>query len=239
MHAVGRPAAAERPGCRIRVGGARGRGHRGPGTRRCAPRARARRNRAPGAQDRRVGPVDVGPPRRRAPRRAPCRGPRRTDRPRSGTQARRRRGDVAANRRGIENDRTVPLASSGPMETAIDLAIARRFTARGMRWFRRGASPLLDVRLLRLNGTWNHSWSRRFAAARRPWPLAAEPSAEGGVLPGTKPTAGCPGPTRAWTSRNRRRRHGAAGRPASAEPPARSAALRGSGSASRFRNRRQ
>src|SRR5581483_11008894 len=51
----------------------------------------------------------------------------------------------------IENDRLVSLASSGPMATAIDLAIARRFTAPGMRRFRRGASPLLHVRLLRLD----------------------------------------------------------------------------------------
>jgi len=59
------------------------------------------------------------------------------------------------------------------MEKAIDLAIARRFKARGMSWFRRGASPLLHLRLLRLNGTWNRYWSQRFAAARRPWPVAA------------------------------------------------------------------
>ncbi|GIW20320.1 MAG: hypothetical protein KatS3mg065_0616 [Chloroflexota bacterium] len=74
---------------------------------------------------------------------------------------------------GSGTDRLVPLASSGPIETAIDLAIARRFTVRGMRWFRRGASPLLHLRLLRLNRTWNHSWSQRVAAARRPWPVAA------------------------------------------------------------------
>lgn len=82
-------------------------------------------------------------------------------------------GYVAANRRGIENYRLVPLASSGPMEKAIDLVIARRFKARGMSWFRRGASPLLHLRLLRLNGTWDRYSAGRFAAARRPWPTAA------------------------------------------------------------------
>ncbi len=47
-------------------------------------------------------------------------------------------GSVAANRPGIEHDRLVPFASSGPMEKAVDFVVARRFKARGMRWFRRG-----------------------------------------------------------------------------------------------------
>lgn len=78
--------------------------------------------------------------------------------------------DVAANRRAIENDALVPLASSGPLEKAVDLVVARRFKARGMSWFRRGASPLLH---LRLSGTWDRSWAERFAALLRPWPSAA------------------------------------------------------------------
>lgn len=82
-------------------------------------------------------------------------------------------GYVAANRRGIENYRIVPLASSGPMEKGVDLVVARRFKARGMSWFRRGASPLLHLRLLRLNGTWSRYWSERFAGLLRPWPSAA------------------------------------------------------------------
>ncbi len=167
-------------------------GCRGPEARRCAPRARRRRNRAPGAQDRRVGPVDAGPPRHRAARRAPCRPGSRggTGRPR------------------IENDRLVPLASSGPIETAIDFAIARRFTGRSTRSFRRGASPLLHVRPLRLDGTWNHSWSRRVAAARRPRPVAAEASTAEGMVPrrhrsctaraAAERLAGLAGRTAAW-----------------------------------------
>jgi hypothetical protein len=73
-------------------------------------------------------------------------------------------GYVEANRRGIENYAIVPLASSGPMEKGVDLVVARRFKARGMSWFRHGASPLLHLRLLRLNGTWTSYWSERFAA---------------------------------------------------------------------------
>ena len=82
-------------------------------------------------------------------------------------------GYVAANRRAIENYAIVPLASSGPMEKAVDLVVARRFKARGMSWFRRGVSALVRLRLLRLNGTWTRYWSERFAAALRPWPSLA------------------------------------------------------------------
>ena len=82
-------------------------------------------------------------------------------------------GYVAANRRAIENYAIVPLASSGPMEKGVDLVVARRFKARGMSWFRRGASPLLHLRLLRLNGTWARYWAGRFAALLRPWPSPA------------------------------------------------------------------
>ena len=82
-------------------------------------------------------------------------------------------GYVANNRRAIENYAIVPLASSGPMEKAVDIVVARRFKARGMSWFRRGVSALVRLRLLRLNGTWQRYWSERFAAALRPWPSPA------------------------------------------------------------------
>jgi hypothetical protein len=82
-------------------------------------------------------------------------------------------GYVSNNRRAIENYAIVPLASSGPMEKAVDIVVARRFKARGMSWFRRGVSALVRLRLLRLNGTWTHYWSERFAAALRPWPSQA------------------------------------------------------------------
>lgn len=82
-------------------------------------------------------------------------------------------GYVANNRRAIENYAIVPLASSGPMEKAVDIVVARRFKARGMSWFRRGVSALVRLRLLRLNGTWQRYWSGRFNAALRPWPSPA------------------------------------------------------------------
>jgi hypothetical protein len=82
-------------------------------------------------------------------------------------------GYVTNNQRAIENYAIVPLASSGPMEKAVDIVIARRFKARGMSWFRRGVSALVRLRLLRLNGTWTNYWSGRFAAALRPWPSPA------------------------------------------------------------------
>jgi hypothetical protein len=80
------------------------------------------------------------------------------------------RGYVTSNRRAIENYAIMPLASSGPMEKAVDIVVARRFKARGMSWLRRGVSALVRLRLLRLNGTWQRYWSGRFAAALRPWP---------------------------------------------------------------------
>jgi hypothetical protein len=82
-------------------------------------------------------------------------------------------GYVVNNRRAIENYAIVPLASSGPMEKAVDIVIARRFKARGMSWFRRGVSALVRLRLLRLNGHWDRYWSGRFAALLRPWPSPA------------------------------------------------------------------
>lgn len=82
-------------------------------------------------------------------------------------------GYVATNRRAIANYRIVPLASSGPMEKAVDIVVARRFKLRGMSWFRRGVTHLLRLRLLRLNGTWGRYWAERFRAALRPWPAAA------------------------------------------------------------------
>lgn len=82
-------------------------------------------------------------------------------------------GYVVSNRRAIENYAIVPLASSGPMEKGVDLVVARRFKARGMSWFRRGASPLLHLRLLRLNGSWARYWAGRFGALLRPWPSPA------------------------------------------------------------------
>lgn len=82
-------------------------------------------------------------------------------------------GYVENDRRGIADNRIVPLASSGSMEKGVDITICRRFKTRGMSWFRRGVSHLLHLKLLRLNGTWDRYWAERFAMSRQPWPVTA------------------------------------------------------------------
>jgi len=95
------------------------------------------------------------------------------DDPEQATRCRAVVGYVEGNRRGIANYRIVPLASSGPMEKAVDIVVCRRFKTRGMSWFRQGVSHLLHLRLLRLNGGWDRYWGGRLAGSRRPWPIAA------------------------------------------------------------------
>jgi hypothetical protein len=90
--------------------------------------------------------------------------------PEQATRCRAVIGYVANNRTGIRNYRIVPLASSGPMEKACDIVVCRRFKTRGMSWFRRGVSHLLQLRLLRLNGGWGRYWAGRSAERLRPWP---------------------------------------------------------------------
>jgi hypothetical protein len=82
-------------------------------------------------------------------------------------------GYVTNNRLGISNYRILPLASSGPMEKAVDLVVCRRFKSRGMSWFRPGVGHLLHLKLLRLNGTWDRHWAGRLGAELRAWPSAA------------------------------------------------------------------
>jgi hypothetical protein len=80
---------------------------------------------------------------------------------------------VHSNRDGIKNYRLVPLASSGPMEKAIDILASRRLKSRGMSWRRPGAHHMVRLRLLRLNNRWDEFWNQRRQAQRREWPLAA------------------------------------------------------------------
>lgn len=96
-----------------------------------------------------------------------------SDDPEQATRCRAVIGYVETNRRGIANYRIVPLASSGPMEKGIDITICRRFKTRGMSWFRQGVSHLLHLKLLRLNGTWDRYWAKRFTVSRQTWPVAA------------------------------------------------------------------
>lgn len=68
---------------------------------------------------------------------------------------------VKGNHDWIEN---IPLAGgygSGPVEKTVDITVARRFKKRGMSWYRRGANPLLRLRLLKLNGEWDAYWQER------------------------------------------------------------------------------
>jgi hypothetical protein len=92
--------------------------------------------------------------------------------PEQAARARQVAGYVRANRRGIANYRHVPLASSAPIEKAVDLAVCRRFKLRGMSWLRAGVTHLLRLRLLRLNGTWQRYWQHRFRAAQLSWPAS-------------------------------------------------------------------
>jgi len=55
---------------------------------------------------------------------------------------------VYANREGIKNYRLIPLASSGPMEKAIDILASRRLKSRAMSWRRPGAHHTVRLRLL-------------------------------------------------------------------------------------------
>jgi hypothetical protein len=51
---------------------------------------------------------------------------------------------------------------SGPVEKTVDITVARRFKKRGMSWYRQGANPLLQLRLLKLNGDWDAYWQQRY-----------------------------------------------------------------------------
>lgn len=50
---------------------------------------------------------------------------------------------------------------SGPVEKTVDITVSRRFKKRGMSWYRHGVNPLLQMRLLKLNGEWDIYWDQR------------------------------------------------------------------------------
>lgn len=69
---------------------------------------------------------------------------------------------VQNNAEGIRNwDRAGFLGSSGAIEKGVDVTICRRFKGRGMSWFTPGLSGLLALKLLKLNGEWDHYWKSR------------------------------------------------------------------------------
>jgi hypothetical protein len=68
---------------------------------------------------------------------------------------------VQSNLDWIENIPKVMGYGSGPVEKTVDITVARRFKKRGMSWYKRGANPLLKLRLLKLNGEWETCWQER------------------------------------------------------------------------------
>ena len=55
----------------------------------------------------------------------------------------------------ISNIPMVDGYGSGSVDKTVDITVARRFKKRGMSWYRGGASRLIKLRLLKLNGEWD------------------------------------------------------------------------------------
>ena len=68
---------------------------------------------------------------------------------------------VPSNLDWIDNIPKVMGYGSGPVEKTVDITVARRFKKRGMSWYKKGANPLLKLRLLKLNGAWEAYWQER------------------------------------------------------------------------------
>lgn len=68
---------------------------------------------------------------------------------------------VRSNLDWIENIPKVKGYGLGPVEKTVDITVARRFKKRGMSWYKKGANPLLKLRLLKLNGEWEDYWKER------------------------------------------------------------------------------
>lgn len=68
---------------------------------------------------------------------------------------------VINNAEWIRNIPKVKGYGSGPVEKTVDITVSRRFKRRGMSWYRHGVNPLLQMRLLKLNGEWDTYWNQR------------------------------------------------------------------------------
>lgn len=68
---------------------------------------------------------------------------------------------VKNNLQWIENIPKAEGYGSGPVEKTVDITVARRFKKRGMSWYKKGANPLLRLRLLKLNREWDTYWQER------------------------------------------------------------------------------
>jgi hypothetical protein len=72
-------------------------------------------------------------------------------------------GYIAANVEGIRNLARLEATGSGAVEKTVDVVVTHRYKKRGMSWRRPGSRALLQLRLLRLNGTWDPYWAARRA----------------------------------------------------------------------------
>jgi len=68
---------------------------------------------------------------------------------------------VMNNAEWIRNIPKVKGYGSGLVEKTVDITVSRRFMKRGMSWYRHGVNPLLQMRLLKLNGEWETYWDQR------------------------------------------------------------------------------
>jgi len=68
---------------------------------------------------------------------------------------------VKNNLQWIENLPKVGGYGSGPVDKTVDITIARGVKKYGMSWYRKGATSLLRLRLLKLNGEWDTYWQGR------------------------------------------------------------------------------
>jgi len=68
---------------------------------------------------------------------------------------------VMNNAEWIRNVPKVKGYGSGAVEKTVDITVSRRFKQRGMSWYRHGVNPLLQMRLLKLNGEWGTYWDQR------------------------------------------------------------------------------
>ena len=77
---------------------------------------------------------------------------------------------IEQNRKDIPNYRQLQkegyYIGSGPIQTLLDLVIARRQQKRGMWWSRAGAGNLASLRTIFLNGEWSSYWNSQHSSSR-------------------------------------------------------------------------
>ena len=76
-------------------------------------------------------------------------------------------GYIERNREGIwySEAKTKGISiGSGTADKAGDILICRRMKLRGMRWSRKGADSVLNIRILVVNGEWDQFWVKHQVA---------------------------------------------------------------------------